>query len=210
MKTRSNDIIPNAPFSYNSSTNTFEIGTNLHVNGRIITQDAIMLYDDTQITFYLDKENGEDITISPMFSYGEGITQLSFRYNLPDGAETYSAYLNLERTSNILTDKNTKKLFGNQSIFTEDGKGSIDLYRHQLKVKVGGSAVYFVITSSSNLKVTSLQDLTTVTKATNGYFTLAIRPGETNESVLVTYNNNKWGSSLGAITEITEDVVTTI
>ena len=109
MKTRSNDIIPNAPFSYNSSTNTFEVGSNL--------------------------------------------------------------------------------------------------YRHQLKVMVGGNAVYFVIISSSNLTINSLQDLTTVTKATNGYFTLAIHPGETNDSLLITYNNNVWGSSIGAITKITEDKV---
>lgn len=106
----------------------------------------------------------------------------------------------------IVTSSNLKTLFGN-SLY---GTGNIDLYRHQLKVKVGGSAVYFVITSSSNLKVASLQDLTTVTKATNGYFTIAMRPGETDVPVLVTYNNNVWGSSIGAITAITEDVVTTI
>lgn len=204
MKTRSNDIIHNAPFSYNSSTNTFEIGSDLYVNGIIKSQDAIMLYNDTCLTFYAENENGEDITISPLFGYDDTVVQLSFIYNLPDGAESYSAYLNLDKTSNILTDKNTKTLFGNQSIY---GSGNIDLYRHQLKVKVGGSVVYFVITSSSNLTIASLQNLTTVTKATNGYFTLAIRPGETNEPLLVTYNNNKWGSSIGDITEITEDKV---
>lgn len=107
----------------------------------------------------------------------------------------------------MLTNLDIKTIFGNQSIV---GSGNIDLYRHQLKVKVGGSVVYFVITSSSSLKIDSLQDLTTVTKATNGYFTLAIHPGETNEAILVTYNNNVWGSSIGAITAITEDVVTTL
>lgn len=29
MKTRSNDIIPNAPFKYNSDTNTFKFTTNI-------------------------------------------------------------------------------------------------------------------------------------------------------------------------------------
>ena len=141
-----------------------------------------------------------DFTGSGTIKYNSNDAGFEF-YN----SETeFTAHLHqVAAAEEILTDQNVKTLFGN-SLY---GTGNIDLYRHQLKVKVGGNAVYFVITSSSNLKIASLQDLTTVTKATNGYFTLALRPGETNDPLLVTYNNNKWGSSIGAITEITEDVV---
>lgn len=148
--------------TYNSSTDTTEIGTSLYVNGSIKSTDAIMLYNDTQLTFYIDKENSEDVTISPMFGY-EGITQLSFSYTLPDGTETYSAYLNLDRTSHILTDQNTKKLFGN-SLY---GTGNIDLYNHIISIDINATILLniFVKASSSNLKVNSLNDLTTLLNA---------------------------------------------
>ena len=179
---------------YNKDTDTTEIGTNLKVDG------YLEAYNDESLTFY-QRNNAQtpSMGVSPLFD----ANKLSFFYN--DGQDIdLSIMLDVSVDANILTDENTKTLFGN-SLY---GTGNIDLYRHQLKVKVGGNAVYFVITSSSNLKVTSLQDLTTVTKATNGYFTLALRPGETNDPLLVTYNNNVWGSSIGAITAITEDVVT--
>lgn len=196
MKTRSNDIIPNAPFSYNSSTNTFEIGTNLYVDGITDFGDEVNL-SVLNIKQVLDDDDFDWVKIS----YNKDSDRLAFDFT--GRGLTYYLEPNLS-DGNIVSSDNVKTLFGNQSLI---GKGNIDLYRHQLKVKVGGNAVYFVITSSSNLKVASLQDLTTVTKATNGYFTLAIRPGETNDSILVTYNNNVWGSSIGAITAITEDVV---
>ena len=146
---------------YNSSTNTFEIGTDLYVNGAIKSSDTIMLYNDTQLTFYADKENSADITISPLFGYTESVTQLSFTYTLPDGAEAYSAYLDLDKSSNILTDKNTKTLFGN-SLY---GTGNIDLYKHYLHIKGGASGAglydfYIVIQSSSNVDCSSTSGAT--------------------------------------------------
>ena len=164
MKTRSNDIIPNAPFKYESSTNTLEVGTDLYVDGSIKSSDAIMLYYDTQLTFYSGKENSEDITISPLFSNTETITQLSFIYNLPDGTESYTAYLNLDKTSNILTNKNVKTLFGNQTLY---GTGNIDLYVHYLQIIADSKFYNGVMFSSSNTAATGTgQGLTTLFKAT--------------------------------------------
>lgn len=192
--------------TYNSDTNTVEIGSNLYVNGDLIVEGADKSIFRGAVSF-----------LAPINVNGELQFSINASILLNDNAEYdfiddngRTAHLSIGedyQEGNILTDTNTKTLFGNQNIY---GSGNIDLYRHQLKVKVGENAVYFVITSSSNLKVTSLQDLTTVTKATNGYFTLAMRPGETNDILLVTYNNNVWGSSIGAITAITEDVVTTM
>ena len=163
MKTRSNDIILNAPFSYNSSTNTFPIGSDLYVNGAIKSQDAIMLYNDTQLTFYSEKENSEDITISPLFGYSETVTQLSFVYTLPDGTESYSAYLKLDKTSNILTDKNTKTVFG-KSLY---GTGNIDLYVHYLEITTVDDVTFYGFCYSS-IKTSASgvgQGLTTLFKA---------------------------------------------
>lgn len=223
MKTRSNDIIPNAPFSYNSNTGElwmspsnriifdsivdFEypatFNDNLEVNGATIFKGNLYSYNDSAFSFYQGGDaQSPYMLISPLFND----IILSFSYN--DGQHISSSInLDVSVEANILTDKNTKTFFG-KSILKDSENNNIDLYRHQLEVRVGGgSIIYFVITSSSNLTIASLIDLATVTKATNGYFTLGIHPGETSEAVLVTFNNNVWGSSLGPITEITEDKV---
>lgn len=164
MKTRSNDIIPNAPFKYESSTNTLEVGTDLYVDGSIKSQDEIVLYNDTQLTFYVDKENSDGIIISPLFGDTETVTQLSFNYTLPDDTETYTAYLNLDKTSNILTNKNVKTLFGNQTLY---GTGNIDLYVHYLQIIADSKFYNGVMFSSSNTAATGTgQGLTTLFKAT--------------------------------------------
>ena len=196
------------PFTYNSSTNTFGIDTNLYVDGIIKSNEVMIsksifdIYNNSQITFYENNIGSKYISILPNFDIGE----IQFVY---ESIEDHTIVkLGTNESANILTSANTKTVFGNQSIY---GSGNIDLYRHQLKVRnSSGSVIYFVIISSSNLKVDSLQDLTSVTKATTGYFTLAIHPSETDTPVLVTYNNNVWGSSIGAITEILEDKITTI
>ena len=183
--------------TYNSTTNTVEVGKNLSVNGTILTN-----YNDE--AFVIVNENNSSLT----FSFEQGNALVIKNEN---GTGIYcDEFGESGELYKVATSNNLKTVFG-KSIMTDPdqpGNNNIDLYRHQLKVKVGGNAVYFVITSSSNLKVASLQDLTTVTKATNGYFTLAMNPGETDTPLLVTYNNNVWGSSIGAITAITEDVVT--
>ena len=56
-----------------------------------------------------------------------------------------------------------KTLFGNQDI---RGTGNIDLYRHNIRIKVGvsgfGAEIYFTYYSSNNLRVDSLTDLKTL------------------------------------------------
>ena len=172
MKTRSNDIIPNAPFKYNSDTNTLEIGTNLYVDGNISIQadlntyGGIQSFNDSSLSFYQYEDTQSSyFDISPLF----GQYELSFTHF--DGqAITATATLKIDGDCNILTNINVKTLFGNQSIY---GSGNIDLYRHILKL--GGTAAsgqvmifYGIIESPNNLKVDSLQDLTTLTKALSG------------------------------------------
>ena len=70
-------------------------------------------------------------------------------------------FLNSLEDSNILTDKNTKTLFG-KSLY---GNGNIDLYRHYLHIQGGASAAglydfYIVIQSSSNVDCSSTSGAT--------------------------------------------------
>ena len=72
----------------------------------------------------------------------------------------------------ILVADNVKTLFGNQSII---GQGNIDLYRHDLIIYHKRTSyddyeykVHITYYSSNSLKVDSVQDLTTLTKAING------------------------------------------
>lgn len=63
---------------------------------------------------------------------------------------------------NMLSDKNTKTLFGNQSIYTEDGTGNIDLYRHCIVIQIGSSNTYRILTeiiSSNSTEINSLVKL---------------------------------------------------
>lgn len=127
---------------------------------------------------------------------------------------------------------NVKTLFGNQSII---GTGNIDLYRHDLIIYHNRTnyddyayKVYVTYYSSNPLKVDSVQDLTTLTKAVIG--TELIGPVVINNTsgdddydtvsqsyIGVRYNGNIWGiCSLndGTITTLpinkVSDTVTTI
>ena len=80
----------------------------------------------------------------------------------------YSVYILYERDRDIITitstneifisEDNVKTLFGNQSII---GTGNIDLYRHDITIM---DVLSITVYSSSNLKIDSVQDLTTVLK----------------------------------------------
>lgn len=59
----------------------------------------------------------------------------------------------------ILTDRNTKTLFGNKSIF---GTGNIDLYKHNLTVSAYGHDFYGDFYSSKNIQCVSLADLKSI------------------------------------------------
>lgn len=184
MKTRSNDIIPNAPFKYNSDTNTLEIGTNLYVDGVIDTTQIQMSDDGAAISFNL-----EDNKFSFQDKYGN-ITSLV-----------------VKDTSEILTDKSVKTLFGNQSIY---GSGNIDLYRHQLTLFNRADEQYILIVySSSNLNVDSVTDLTTLTKANDNYKINVIKVSDGTSSLLK-YDGSIWILSDGSNILSVSDIVTTI
>lgn len=67
-----------------------------------------------------------------------------------------------EQQHTICTDKTLKTLFGNQSIYTEDGTGNIDLYKHHLTVNGYGYDFYGDFYSSKSLQCDSLADLKSI------------------------------------------------
>lgn len=204
---------------YNKDTNTTEIGTNLYVDGKTKLNCLEVLNTDRLedgITFNNGDRNvmhigfdGDTIiyfeTINEAGEYTDDVVTLTV--NAGKGGQ------------NILTNDNVKSLFGNQSIF---GSGNIDLYRHQLEAKdANDNYIYFNIISSNSLTIDSLQDLTTVTKATAKYQENCLIQLASNALLngTLVYVNNVWKAmSYDAssdedlefiITTIT-DVVTTI
>lgn len=220
MKTRSNDIISNAPFKYESDSNTLEVGTNLYVDGKFEVNDDVIFrgnldgYNDSALTFYLgDNAQTPYMAMSPIFDR----TTLSILYG--DGQEiTTSINLDVSVDAQILTNKNVKTLFGNNSIY---GSGNIDLYRHQLTAEdADGVTIFLTIISSNGLKIDSLQDLSAVTKPKDGYQELCYIIDLAKNNLIgllrftpqgiwqaVTFRNNE--KTIFSITSIT-DVVTTI
>lgn len=129
---------------YESSTNTFEIGSDLDVDGN--------LYIDTGLIISGDSNNkGSSIDLSdPDYIYLNGVNDKE-------------AYIEFDIFNNLgvqigLTDKNTKTLFGNQSIY---GSGNIDLYKHYLTINVEDEAsnitdtFNILVQSSSNVDCSS-------------------------------------------------------
>ena len=80
--------------------------------------------------------------------------------NLPNRND--SSQKELTETHNLLSDKTVKTLFGNQSIYTADGTGNIDLYKHHLTVNGYGHDFYGDFYSSKSLQCDSLADLKTI------------------------------------------------
>ena len=123
----------------------------------------------------------------------------------------FSAHLPLSHAEEeILTDKNVKTLFGNQTLY---GSGNIDLYRHQLQFKDGKTLYFAEIISSSNLKIDSLQDLTTLTKATTNFKIVLYDETDAGANEILIYSGSIWeydiAGEAATFTTIT-DVVTTI
>ena len=176
---------------YNSSTNTTEVGSNLVVDEDLYVQTGMILSGNPQ-----NKGGSIDLSID--------------NHIYLNGTDTDNNYIDFILDGTIqtaLTDKNVKTLFGN-SLY---GTGNINLYRHQLKVTDYRSIKgIFIINSSNNLVIDSLQDLTTVTKATNGYIINGtIDAGGTLTDARLTFNGTTWELSgfTGAFDSIT-DVVT--
>ena len=176
---------------YESSTNTFEVGTNLYVDGNIefsgqYIKGGVWLDMGDSGYFYIQTQTDDS---------GDYI---EFHIEPGDG------------TVHGLTDNNTKTLFGNQSIY---GSGNIDLYRHQLQFKDGNSLYFAEIISSSNLKIDSLQDLTTLTKATSNFKIALYNEADAGANEILIYNGSIWEYDIAGepptFSTIT-DVVTTI
>lgn len=89
----------------------------------------------------------------------------------------------------FLTNNNVKSVF-NQSI---TGTGNITLYMHYIAISDASNQWYFQFISSNNLKVDSLQDLTTLINPTNN-INLYIPCVDENSfsSALLSYFKNVW------------------
>lgn len=178
---------------FNEGDYTTQFDGSLNVNGTIKSQEVV-IYNDSQLTFYQgDSETAAqsaNITITPLFGDIETATQLSFTYNLPDGAEAYSAYLELEKTSNILTDKS--------------------VFRHQLTLQSATNTYVGVIYLLGNTPITSTQLLTAYTHAFNGYMFLAVKvtgPADSQNAIGIGYTNNKWATTYSDEITRVSDVV---
>ena len=91
---------------------------------------------------------------------------------------------------NILTDKNVKTLFGNQSIYSDDGTGNVDLYVHDITITKGTGKAFLPVYSSKNTNISSLDDLKTIagatfTKSCTGYINSKVIVAITETSLLL-------------------------
>lgn len=104
----------------------------------------------------------------------------------------------------LLTDKNVKTLFGNQSIV---GSGNIDLYRHNICFTSTDQdklvKIRFIVPSSNNLKVNSLADLKTLLGNT---FTYPVNGGTGDNKTV--YEITETGYKAGATPYVLYDTVT--
>lgn len=147
--------------TYNSDTNTFEIGSNLEVNGNLeVNSDTIFKgnlksYKDSILTFYQgDSSQSPYMDISPIFD------EITLNFNYYDGqAIENSISLDVSVSSNILTDKNTKTIFG-KSILKDPGNpqdNNINLYVHYLRFTYSmgstSAAIDGVLYSSNNTDI---------------------------------------------------------
>lgn len=166
---------------YESSSNTFEIGTNLYVDG-------ITNFDDKVNLSVLNIKQGlyDDDFDCVKISYSKDNERLQFDFT--GWGVTY--YLEpYASDGNIVTDDNVKTLFGNQSLV---GSGNIDLYKHYLEFEVhvtsapeeqGNYTCRILVQSSSNVDCTSTTGATQKLKdllkcdSTNKYYESGIAGG---------------------------------
>ena len=162
---------------YNKDTNTTEVGSDLKINGDLYSTTYIYGYlysiemDDSS-GIYFEKKTQDDGLINAVLDLSDE---------------------NID-TQTILTDKNTKTVFG-KSIRKdpEQPEDNIDLYRHSLEIKTVDNNTYLMtFNASSNLKIASLQDLTTVLKPASGSLWFGgVCFGNQSASMLL-YRGNVW------------------
>jgi len=135
--------------TYNSTTNTVEVGKNLSVNGTILTNynnEAFVIVDENNSSLTFSFEQGNALVIK-----NENATGIYF----DDFDETGEFYKGA-------TSKNLKTVFG-KSIMKDPEQpedNNIDLYKHYLHIQGGASGAglydfYIVIQSSSNVDCSS-------------------------------------------------------
>nr|DAH14338.1 MAG TPA: hypothetical protein [Caudoviricetes sp.] len=159
---------------YESSSNTFEIGTNLYVDGNIefsgqYIKGGVWLDMGDSGYFYIQTQtdNSDDY--------------IEFHISPGDG------------TIHGLTDNNTKTLFGNQSIY---GSGNIDLYKHYLLIKAKSPSnttysCFIAIYSSSNVNCSSssgatqkLKNLLKISGTSQRYYDTGMTSGAESACIL--------------------------
>lgn len=149
-----------------------EFGRNVEIDGNAQVNGNLNVggYQYTNNDIYINHEHGIEFKYAPDNPNTVGIGKVLNSNTLA----IYEGNSNNNRSKNIfieelpsgvfvayvLTNVNTKTLFGNQSIY---GSGNIDLYEHLIQVKNGDTLICnFVVISSSNVKVDSVQDFRTV------------------------------------------------
>ena len=95
------------------------------------------------------------------YKYGRNssLHDLEYEYTLPKINTTGS---DTTEYHNLISDKTVKTLFGDQSIYTADGTGNIDLYKHHLIVSGYECDFYGDFYSSKSLQCNSLDDLQSI------------------------------------------------
>lgn len=162
------------------------------------SQRPVLIFDKTNIELYVGNTD-EDIMYLTALYNNSGNT-----YTLTYNRDTDQ--LRIEQASEtFISEDNVKTLFGNQSII---GTGNIDLYRHQMTLTDSeGTSIFFDTISSSNLNCDSLQDLTTLLKATNKteYICYTDRGAA---PMKLYYSNNVWYAGSNAITAVKDTIET--
>lgn len=133
------------------------------VPGRYITIDKVNNKEQVRVSLNTDGTfsglNVQDPTLKGgQYSevFVEGANGLTFTWPNQNKATTTLPVAYDGQNAIIATDKNTKTLFGNQSIV---GPGNIDLYRHVIKGVGGGCEWVTTLISSKNILIDSLTDL---------------------------------------------------
>ena len=130
-------------------------------------------YNDNSHFAYLQVSQGEPASGGTrQFNYStvqlRALGYLLYRKGLGNGSTAVSIcnlpIKEVEETTthNLLSDKTVKTLFGNQSIYSADGTGNIDLYKHHLTVNGYGYDFYGDFYSSKSTQCDSLADLKTI------------------------------------------------
>lgn len=193
---------------YDSSSNTFEIDTNLYVDGKATFNSEILSNNDGGLYLYDNEGDNENVNIYAFVSDNT----LYIEYNNSDNADlNVSVQIPILSNSIALTTANTKTLFGNQSL---EGSGNIDLYRHTVKLTTNIGTYFCEIISSNNLVIDSVQDLTSILNAKRGtkiYGFKELGPDNAPEALFFSYSDSTWAGTYpdSNITNCS-DTVTTI